>query len=211
MSDFSETDVRRHYDLLQHKPELGLTQLKAMVGEDIIGIGLFDNEDDFVSECGRYNGLGTLYVGVNPRTNRLLEDYGGLRNRMRTLFVDVVEDGDIDHVTGFAIPQADVAKLSQAAAGFRSDVSVLHEQELLFPLDEPIEAPREQQAEVAARITRWAFGSGDRAPIPLMQFTRVVGTALSRRTWFKRRTRFRKYRPFILEGITGQIKATDPA
>jgi hypothetical protein len=207
MSDFSEVDVRRHYDLLQHKPELGLTQLKAMVGEDIIGIGLFDNEDDFASECARYNGLGTLYVGVNPRTKRLLEDYGGLRNRMRTLFLDVVAEGDIDYVTAFAVPETARQALSQAAQGFTSDVSVLYEQELLFPLDEPIEAPTERQAEVAGRITTWAFGSQERAPIPLMQFTRVVGTALSRRTWLRRRTKFKRFRPYILEGITGQIMA----
>ncbi len=49
MGSFSEQDVRRHYDLLQHKPELGLTQLKALAGENIIGVGLFDNEEDFVA------------------------------------------------------------------------------------------------------------------------------------------------------------------
>ena len=32
MSTFSEADVQRHYDLLQHNQDLGLTQLKAMVG-----------------------------------------------------------------------------------------------------------------------------------------------------------------------------------
>ena len=39
MNAFNEQDVRRHYDLLQHKPELGLTQLKAMDGDQVIGIG----------------------------------------------------------------------------------------------------------------------------------------------------------------------------
>jgi hypothetical protein len=208
MSDFSEADVRRHYDLLQHKPELGLTQLKAMVGEDIIGIGLFDNEDDFVSECRRYNGLGTLHVGINPRTKRLLDDFGGLRNRMRTLFVDVVEEGDVDFVTGFTVSKADSSDLTKAAANFSGDVSVLYEEELFFALDEPIEAPAERQPEISGRLSTWAFGAGKQAPVGLMQFARVVGAAVSRRTWFRRRTKFRKFRPYILEGVTGQIMGT---
>jgi hypothetical protein len=208
MSDFNEADVRRHYDLLQHKSELGLTQLKAMVGEDIIGIGLFDNEDDFVAECRRYNGLGTLHVGINPRTMRLLEDFGGLRNRMRTLFLDVVEEGDVDFVTGFTVPKADSGDLTKAAADFTGDASVLHGEEFLFALDEPIEAPAERQAEISERLSTWAFGAGKRAPIALMQFARVVGTAVSRRTWFRRRTKFRRFRPYILEGIAGQIMGT---
>ncbi len=210
MSTFSETDVRHHYDLLQHTQELGLTQLKAMVGEDIIGIGLFDNEEDFVSECRRYNELGTLYAGVNPRTPRLLSDYGGLRNRMRTLFLDVVEEGDIDHVTGFTVPGDAAERLTSEARAFSGDVSILHDQELLFPLDEPIEARTDRQAHIAQRIGSWVYGDGPDTPVLLMAFTRVTGTALSRRTWFRKRTKFRKYRPFILEGISSQILGEGP-
>jgi len=58
MKRFHERDVRRFYDLLQHKSGLGLTQLNVLDGENLIGVGLFDNEDDFVDECSRYNTLG---------------------------------------------------------------------------------------------------------------------------------------------------------
>jgi hypothetical protein len=205
MSTFNERDVRRHYDLLQHKSELGLTQLKAMVGEDIIGLGLFDNEDDFVSECRRYNELGELYVGVNPRTVRLLDDYGGLKNRMRTLFIDVVEEGDIDFVTGLAIPADERPRLSDRARAFLDDASVLHGGVAFFPLDEPIEAPREKQTDIGSRVWEWAFGTRPDGSASLMQYMRVSGAALARRTWFRKRTKFEKFRPFILEGISAQI------
>ena len=90
MKRFHERDVRRFYDLLQHKSDLGLTQLNVVDDENLIGVGLFDNEDDFVSECSRYNTLGLLQAGVNPRSSHLLDDYAGLQNRIRTLFSDVV-------------------------------------------------------------------------------------------------------------------------
>ena len=89
MSRFSERDVRRCYDLLQHGPEIGLTQLKAIESGQIIGLGLFDNEDDFVAECSRYNALGNLYVGVNPRSTDLLDQFGGLKNRIRSVWTDI--------------------------------------------------------------------------------------------------------------------------
>ena len=205
MSTFSERDVRRHYDLLQHKTELGLTQLKAMVGEDIIGLGLFDNEDDFLSECRRYNELGELYVGVNPRTVRLLEDYGGLRNRMRTLFIDVVAEGDIDFVTGLVVSADDRPRLSDRARAFLDDASVLHGGLSFFPLDEPIEAPREKQADIGSRVCEWAFGAQPDGSTSLMQYVRVCGTAVARRSWIRKRTKFGRFRPFIMEGISAQI------
>ena len=156
MRSFNERDVRRHYDLLQHRPELGLTQLKALDGEDIIGIGLFDNEEDFVSESRRYNGLGDLYVGVNPRSLRLLDEYGGLKNRMRTLFMDVVEKKDIDYVTGVAVPGRE--RLSGAAQKYRCDASVLFDGEVLFPMNEPIRTSQGGREEVRQKIAFWSYG-----------------------------------------------------
>lgn len=203
MRSFSERDVRRHYDLLQHRPELGLTQLKALDGEDIIGIGLFDNEEDFVSESRRYNGLGDLYVGVNPRSLRLLDEYGGLKNRMRTLFMDVVEKKDIDYVTGVAV--AGRERLSEAAQKYRRDASVLFDGEVLFPMNEPIRTSQDNREEVRQKIAFWAYGEIHAEPPSLMQFVRVIGTSVQGRGWFHRRTRFQKYRPYILDGIASEI------
>ena len=204
MGSFKEKDVRRHYDLLQHKPEQGLTQLKAMDGENIIGIGLFDNEDDFVSECHRYNELGSLHAGVNPRSLRLLDDYGGLKNRMRTLFMDVVGETDVDFVTGVAAPGWD--GLSEAARRFRKDATVLFDGEILFPMDAPIPVAEGGGQQAADQLVTWLYGTTEKVSISLLQFTRVMGTALEKRGWLSgSRTKFRKYRPYILEGVSAAI------
>ncbi len=204
MKSFSERDVRRHHDLLQHSPELGLTQLKAMDGDHVIGIGLFDNEADFVSECRRYNGLGTLCVGVNPRSNRLLHDYGGLKNRMRTLFMDVVAEGDIDFITGMAV--FDPERLVRPARQYLRDASVLADREVLLALDKAMPVTRESQREVRRRLGIWLYGKCDSDSIDLMQFVRVAGTAMPDGGWFKRRAVFKKYRPYIMDGITAEIE-----
>ena len=207
MSSFSERDVRRHYDLLQHKPELGLTQLKAMDRDQIIGIGLFENEEDFASECLRYNGLGDLYVGVNPRTHRLLEDYGGLRNRMRTLFTDVVAAGDIDYVTGVAVTSS--RDLAEGPREFAGDASVLSGREILLPLDEPIPAPKESYSDLQRQVARWAYGDEEAGGFSLMQSVRVMGTARVGGSWLRRRGKFRNYRPYILDGISARVSGKD--
>ncbi|MDE2886825.1 MAG: hypothetical protein OXR72_01340 [Gemmatimonadota bacterium] len=204
MKSFSERDVRRHYDLLQHGPELGLTHLKATDGDHVIGIGLFDNEADFVSECRRYNGLGTLHVGVNPRSNRLMEDYGGLRNRMRTLFADVVAEGDIDFVTGMAVCNPD--QLVRASRQFLRDASVLADGEVFFPLDKAMPVSPDSLSKIRRRLDAWLYGEVDSNGIDLMQFVRVAGTAAADGGWFRRRTMFRKFRPYIMDGITAEIE-----
>lgn len=204
MKSFSERDVRRHYDLLQQGPELGLTHLKATDGDHVIGIGLFDNEADFVSECRRYNGLGTLHVGVNPRSNRLMEDYSGLRNRMRTLFADVVAEGDIDFVTGMAVRNPD--QLVRAPRQFLRDASVLADGEVFFPLDKAMPVSPESLSKVRRRLDVWLYGEADSDGIDLMQFVRVAGTAAAGGGWFRRRTMFRKFRPYIMDGITAEIE-----
>ena len=204
MKSFSERDVRRHYDLLQHSPELGLTHLIATDGDHVIGIGLFDNEADFVSECRRYNGLGTLNVGVNPRSNRLMEDYAGLRNRMRTLFMDVVTEGDIDFVTGMSARDPD--RLARPPRDYLRDASVLADGEVFFPLDRAIPVSCESLQGVRRRLNVWLYGEVDSCGIDLMQFVRVAGTASADAGWFRRRTVFRKYRPYIMDGISDEIE-----
>lgn len=203
MKSFSERDVRRHYDLLQHSPELGLTHLIATDGDHVIGIGLFDNEADFVSECRRYNGLGTLNVGVNPRSNRLMEDYAGLRNRMRTLFMDVVTEGDIDFVTGMAVGNPD--RLVQPPRKFLRDASVLADGEVFFPLDKAMPVSRESRQNVRRRLDVWLYGESGSDGIDLMQFVRVAGTAAAGDGWFRRRTIFKRFRPYIMDGISAEI------
>ena len=202
MSSFNERDVRRHYDLLQHKPELGFTQVKVMDGADVIGLGLFDNEEDFVSECERYNGLGTILAGVSPRSVRLLDDYGGLQNRIRTLFMDVVEESHIDHITGVSVP--DPSRLSDEALEFLGDTTVLNDGEHFYPLDEPI--PLEGDA--LAKVSDYFLGPGSPG-ISVGEFCKVIGSSRIPSTWLRRRIRFRRYRPYILEGISVSITGTE--
>ena len=202
MKSFSERDVRRHYDMLQHDPELGLTELKTLDAGNIIGIGLFDNEEDFVAECFRYNDLGGLYVGINPRSLSLLDDYGGLKNRMRTLFMDVVEEKDVDFVTGLILSGPE--GLSESVRTFLPDVSILSDAELFFPMDEPLPIENDDRDGMSKAITRWLYGDTSRM-LDLAQFTRVMGTARPGGRWLDRRSKFKKFRPYILDGISSQI------
>lgn len=203
MKRFDEQDVRRFYDLLQHKPELGLTQLNAFDGEQLIGVGLFDNEDDFVSECERYNELGQVFAGVNPRAKRLLDEYGGLKNRMRSLFVDVVTEDDVACVTGVVV--RDVGQLTDAAHHYSRDVSVLDDGRLFFPMDEPLEFQEKNHQRLPRLLAQWFFGEADFQNVNLMRMVAVPGTAKPDGTWWRPRVRFRKYKPFILEGISTAI------
>ena len=204
---FNERDVRRHFDLLQHEGEVGLAQLVAREGEDVIGMGLFDNEADFLSECRRYSEVGILYVGVNPRSVRLLDEYAGLKNRLRTLFTDIVTPDDIDYVTGLAVPP-DLA-LSEAALEYIQDVTILDGGEHFFPLDEPLFLKDSEMDDPQADLSRWFFKDPPPEYPFLDQYTQVMGTALVQPTWRRRRARFRKYRPYVLEGITAKILNRD--
>ena len=201
MRTFNERDIRRHYDLLQHRPELGVTELKAMEGDHLFGVGLFDNEDDFVAECRRYSGLGSLYVGVNPRSKELLDQYGGLKNRMRSLFQDVVASSDIPCIMGVAVAPSE--RLSESAEHYRSDASRLHDGEWIFPMDRPLEIAAGHHLSAERKLGIWF--TGQETSLPLTQFTLVMGTSLPEGNWFRTRTRFRRYRPFILDGIATNV------
>ncbi len=203
MKRFEERDVRRFYDLLQHKPELGLTQLNAYDDDQLIGVGLFDNEDDFVAECERYNELGQVYAGVNPRSKSLLDMYGGLKNRLRSLFVDVVTEDDIACVTSVVV--RDIGQLTEAAQAHMRDVSVLDDGMLFFPMDEPLEFQDQNRQKLPKLLARWFFGEADFQKVNLKRLVQVPGNAKKDGNWFRPRVRFKKYKPYILEGISADI------
>ena len=203
MKRFNERDVRRFYDLLQHKSDLGLTQLNVMDDENLIGVGLFDNEDDFVSECLRYNTLGLLQAGVNPRSSHLLDNYGGLLNRIRTLFSDVVSKEDIACVTGVVIPEP--GQLTEAALAYQNDVSVLGDGALFFPMDREIAIENGRPNRTARQIAEWFLGEATLSRIDLTSMAPIPGTADPEGTWFHPRLQFRKYRPYILDSISEAI------
>jgi len=197
VSSFSEKDVRRCYDLLQHDPELGLSQLLAMDSDRIIGLGLFDNEEDFLSECLRYNTLGDLFVGVNPRSIRLLDQFGGLKNRMRSVFVDVSDPSMIDHITGIAVPEG--VELSDQARARKRDLSLLHEREMFFALGKPL------PISAADHLADWVVGSNRSWSYQVDQYIRVPGTAVAVGGFFSRRVTFRRYRPYQLPEVSDAV------
>lgn len=65
--------IRATYRWLAHA-EHGVSEVRVIrPGKGIVGIGFFDNEEAFVSECVRTNAAGNVYVGIQPRPRRLLE------------------------------------------------------------------------------------------------------------------------------------------
>ena len=225
MKRFVERDVRRFYDLLQHKsdsdsekkesdeveddPSSGLTQLNVIDDGHLIGVGLFDNEDDFVSECERYNTLGVLRVGINPRSKRLLEEYGGLHNRIRSLFTDVVDRHEIASVTGLMVSEP--GQLTRQALDFKKDVSVMGDGSWFFPFDEAILLEDMRPRRLAKQIAEWFFGEATLTKVELDQMVPVPGTQDPEGTLFHPRIRFRKFRPYILEGIAKAIRGEEDA
>ncbi|MCA9559268.1 MAG: hypothetical protein KC583_11980, partial [Myxococcales bacterium] len=64
--------IRATYRWLAHA-EHGVSEVRVIrPGKGIVGIGFFDDEDAFVSECVRTNAAGNVYVGIQPRPRRLL-------------------------------------------------------------------------------------------------------------------------------------------
>ena len=204
MRRFHERDVRRFYDLLQHGAKSGLTQINVMDEDHLIGVGLFDNEDDFATECRRYNTLGLLQAGVNPRSVHLLDEYGGLQNRIRTLFSDIASKRDVACVTAVVISEP--GQLTDAALAYQKDVSVLGDGALFFPLDGEISIEQDRPNRTAKRIAEWFWGEATLSYIDLAHMVAVPGTADPEGTFFHPRLRFRKYRPYILEGISAAIR-----
>lgn len=65
--------IRATYRWLAHA-EHGVSEVRVIrPGKGIVGIGFFDDEDAFVSECVRTNAAANVYVGIQPRPRRLLE------------------------------------------------------------------------------------------------------------------------------------------
>ena len=94
-----ETDIIRFYQRLRHQG-YGITEVRAITGEGIKGIGFFDNQDDFVKACVQWNGKANLYAGRNPRNRTLL-------NRAPNRIISGVREGgkneDITFITAVAI------------------------------------------------------------------------------------------------------------
>ncbi len=65
--------IRAAYRWLAHA-EHGISEVRVIrPGKGIVGIGFFDDEEAFVAECVRTNAAGNVYVGIQPRPRRLLE------------------------------------------------------------------------------------------------------------------------------------------
>lgn len=65
--------IRSTYRWLAHS-EHGVSEVRVIrPHRGIAGIGFFDDEDAFVSECARTNTAGNVYVGIQPRPQRLLD------------------------------------------------------------------------------------------------------------------------------------------
>ncbi|MBT5831562.1 MAG: hypothetical protein HOH77_15345, partial [Candidatus Latescibacteria bacterium] len=54
-------------------------------------------------------------------------------------------------------------------------------------------------------LASWVFGEADFQNVNLMRMVSVPGTAKQDSSFFRPRVRFRKFRPFILEGISEAI------
>ena len=65
--------IRATYRWLAHSAH-GVSEVRVIrPRKGIVGIGFFDDEEAFVSECVRTNAAGNVYVGIQPRPRRLLE------------------------------------------------------------------------------------------------------------------------------------------
>ena len=94
-SSFCESDVRSTYRFLAHAGR-GVTEVRVISpGRGVAGIGYFDNEEAFVDACSRVNGRGNVYVGIQPRPPRLLEQ---ATNRIGRLKSGACDD-DIEWLT----------------------------------------------------------------------------------------------------------------
>jgi len=63
-----EKEIRQTYRFLGHKQCTELRIINPFKFGDVQSIFVY-NEDDFVSICKKFNGVGNVYVGINERTN----------------------------------------------------------------------------------------------------------------------------------------------
>lgn len=92
--------IRATYRWLAHGDH-GVSEVRVIrPGKGIVGIGFFDDEDAFVSECVRTNAAGNVYVGIQPRPRRLLDrapnavrplKSGGGRNDVEVVTATVID------------------------------------------------------------------------------------------------------------------------
>ena len=200
-SKFNEREVRRHYRLLRHERKEWMTEVKATIGRRTIGIGFFDNAEDFVRESYRYDGVANLYTGVNPRSMESLSKWRGLRNRIRTLFSEVASEDDVNVVT--AVLAGKDTPLSINAQNHLKEVSMFSEGELFFLLDLPIPVDHENRARVKVSIARWLCGPTFRVPeYHLDRSVRIMGTRIVVGEEPGAVVRFKKYRPEPIRGLS---------
>ena len=68
-----ESTIRTTWRWLAHGAH-GVSEVRVIrPAGGIIGIGFFDDEEDFVRECVRTNAIGNVYVGIQPRPRRLFD------------------------------------------------------------------------------------------------------------------------------------------
>ena len=96
----SAAAIRETWRWLAHAPH-GVSEVRVIRpgGGGIVGIGFFDDEEAFVRECLRTNAAGNVYVGIQPRPRRLLDQ---APNAIRPLKSGAGRK-DIEVVTGTVI------------------------------------------------------------------------------------------------------------
>lgn len=104
---FNETDVRKFYRWLGHRPE-EYTEIRAFPwpqSDKIPPIQKFvQNENDFVKICKRLNGKRQIYAGINPRKRRS----GSTKDVARVIAIPF--DVDSDHPTDKAATEKELDK-----------------------------------------------------------------------------------------------------
>lgn len=95
-------NIREFYRRLN--PRYGVTELVVIDPgkKGVIATGFFDNENDFVSWCQRYNGKYNIYAGRNPRPGRLFSGFES-RNRLEARIRRRAKDTDITHITAISL------------------------------------------------------------------------------------------------------------
>ncbi|CAM4493480.1 hypothetical protein [Corallococcus exiguus] len=77
--------IRATWRWLAHAPH-GVSEVRVIRpgGGGIVGLGFFDDEEDFVATCVAANAGGNVYVGIQPRPRRLLELAPNVLRPLRT-------------------------------------------------------------------------------------------------------------------------------